>query len=133
MTRFKIRLVAAATALCLAMGGAHARAGASFDFLFSMDSVSNDRQYFLNLTVGSYGYDRGVIEPVLPRLSYIEVDLPVVLFLAKESGRDVDYIVDLRASDRSWSAVFADLRIPVDVLFVGIDQDQGPPYGRAWG
>jgi len=133
MNRFKIWVAGASTALVLATGTAPARAGASFDFLFSMDQVGDDHQYFLNLAVGNYGYGRAVLEPVLPRLRYVEVDLPVVLFLANESGRGVDSIVALRARGMPWSAVFVELGVPLDVLFAGIDQDPGPPYGRAWG
>ena len=96
----------AALALAVVFGAPSARAGASFDFLFQMDRVSDDRQLFLNLAVSNYGYDQAVLEPVLPRIQYVEVDLPVVLFLAHESGRPPDYIVDLRAGGLSWSAVF---------------------------
>ena len=118
-------------ALCAAPIPAHA--GASFDFLFSMDHVSNDRQMFLNVAVSNYGYDRAVLEPVLPRMQYVDADLPVVLFLAHECGRPPGYIVDLRARGLSWSVVFSNVGVRPDVLFYGIDRDPGPPYGRAWG
>jgi len=120
-----------ALVLCAAPIPAHA--DASFDFLFSMDHVSNDRQMFLNIAVSNYGYDRVALEPVLPRLQYVEADLPVVLFLAHECGRPPAYIVDLRAQGLSWSVVFNRVGVRPDVLFYGIDRDPGPPYGRAWG
>ena len=123
MNRFKIWMTAATMTLAMTAGALPARAATSFDFLFSMDSVNNDRQYFLNLTVDQYGYRRADLEPVLPRLSYVEVDLPVVLFLSRQSHRSVDYIVGLRARGLSWSAVFTRVGVPMDVLFVGIDQD----------
>src|SRR5467141_2087555 len=91
-------------ALCAAPIPAHA--GASFDFLFSMDRVSNDRQMFLNVAVSNYGYDRVALEPVLPRLQYVDADLPVVLFLAHECGRPPGYIVDLRSRGLAWSVIF---------------------------
>ena len=118
-------------ALCAAPIPAHA--GASFDFLFSMDRVSNDRQMFLNVAVSNYGYDRVALEPVLPRLQYVDVDLPVVLFLAHECGRPPGYIVDLRARGMSWSIIFDRVGVRPDVLFYGIDRDPGPPYGHAYG
>ena len=77
--------VVLALALCAIPGAA--RAGTSFDFLFSMDRVSNDNQFFLNVAVDNYGYNRRELEPVLPRLRYVEADLPVVIFLAHECGR----------------------------------------------
>jgi hypothetical protein len=122
----------AALALILGSGSAPATAG-SFDFLFSMSRVGDDNQYFLNLTVGSFGYDRVVLEPVLPRLRSVELDLPVVLFLARESGRPIDFIVGLRARGLTWAVIFGQIGVPFDVLFVGIDRDPGPPYGKAWG
>ena len=117
--------------LCLAPIPAHA--GTSFEFLFNMDRVSNDRQMFLNVAVSNYGYDRVELEPVLPRLQYVDADLPVVLFLAHECGRPPGYIVDLRARGLSWSVVFDRVGVRPDVLFYGIDRDPGPPYGHAWG
>lgn len=110
-----------------------ARAGASFDFLFSMDHVGDDNQYFLNVAVSNYGYNRVALEPVLPRLRYVEADLPVVLFLAHACGRPPGVIVDLRAQGLSWSVIFTRVGVPHDVLFAGIDRDPGPPYGKAWG
>ena len=116
---------------CAFVGATPAAAG--FDFLFSASHVSNDDQMFLNLTVSNYGYPRTVVEPLLPRITYVEADLPVILFLARQSGRPPAYFVDLRAGGASWSVIFGQARIPVDVLFVGIDRDPGPPYGNAWG
>src|SRR5881628_857747 len=134
MRHLTSKLAPVALVLALLVGtGPAANAGASFDFLFSMNNVSDDDQYFLNLAVSNYGYDRRILEPVLPRIRYVEIDLPVILFLAKESGRPVDFIVDLRARGLSWSVIFTRLDLPVDVLFVGIDRDPGPPFGRAWG
>ncbi len=118
-------------ALCAAPIPAHA--GASFDFLFSMGRVSNDRQIFLNVAVSNYGYDRVELEPVLPRLQYVDADLPVVLFLAHECGRPPGYIVDLRARGLAWSVIFTRVGVRPDVLFYGIDRDPGPPYGHAYG
>jgi len=110
-----------------------ARAGVSFEFLFNSDRVSSDDQYFLNVAVSNYGYPREVVEPCLPRLRDPDEDLPVVLFVARESGRPVNAIVDLRARGLSWSVIFGRCGVPYDVLFTDIEQDPGPPYGRAWG
>jgi len=103
------------------------------DYLFSPDKVANDTQYFLNLAVGDSGFGRSEIEPVLPRLSHYETDLPVALFVARQSGRSFDNVVDLRSRGMSWSAIFHDTGVPYDRLYAGIDRDPGPPYGKAWG
>src|SRR5213594_2532082 len=129
----KVLFVGALLAGVMCLVPTRALAGTSFDFLFSLDRVSNDNQYFLNVAVSNYGYDRVVLEPVLPRLRYVEADLPVVLFLADECGRPPGYIVDLRARGLSWAVIFNRVDVPYDRLFVGIRNDPGPPYGNAWG
>ncbi|MCI0568170.1 MAG: hypothetical protein L0Z52_08295 [Acidobacteria bacterium] len=133
MKRIRLTIGALGMAAWLVAGAAPAAAGTSFEFLFSTNRVSNDHQLFLNLAVSNSGYDRAVLEPVLPRIQYVEVDLPVVLFVARQCGQPVDVIVDLRARGLSWSVIFTQLHVAPDVLFVGIDRDPGPPYGKAWG
>ena len=117
----------------LAAAVAPAAAATSFDFLFSMDKVHNDNQYFLNLAVSNYGYQRPALEPLLPRVRYVEADLPVMFFLQHASGWPLPALVDLRAQGASWSVIFTRVGVPLDVLFVGIPEDPGPPYGNAWG
>ncbi len=133
MNAFIPRLAGALLVAGVALSSAPARAGTSFEFLFSSNSVTDDSQLFLHLAVGDYGYPRSAIEPCLPRLRYVEEDLPVVLFLAHQSGRPVDFIVGLRSQGLSWAVIFSRVAVPYDVLFVGIDRDPGPPYGKAWG
>ena len=133
MTHRSVKLACLALVAGLAAMLHPAMAAAQFDFLFNLNHVGDDNQLFLNLTVGNFGYPRQVVEPVLTRLQYVETDLPVVLFLARESGRPVDSIVALRSRGLSWSVIFTRVGVPHDRLFVGIDRDPGPPYGRAWG
>jgi hypothetical protein len=74
-----------------------------------------------------------VLEPVLPRLPHLEADLPVALFLSKQSGQSLEVIVNMRVRGLPWIDVFQRVHVPPDVVFVGIDRDPGPPYGKAWG
>ena len=133
MKRFRRAIAAIGLAVWLVASAAPATVGTSFEFLFSTERVSNDHQLFLNLAVSNSGYDRAVLEPVLPRIQYVEVDLPVILFVARQCGQPVEAIVDLRARGLAWSVIFTQVHVSPDVLFVGIDQDPGPPYGKAWG
>ena len=125
-------LSTAAVIVLLALAAA-TPAHAGFDFLFSASHVSNDNQLFLNLTVSNSGYPRTVVEPLLPRIAYVEQDLPVILFLARETGKPPAFFVGLRVDGFSWSVIFGRAGVPVNVLFAGIDRDPGPPYGNAWG
>jgi len=108
-------------------------AAENLEFLFSPSHVRNDTEYFLNLAVADSGYGRAVLEPVLPRLRNYERDLPVVLFLAKASGRPVGDVVKLRDDRLSWPFILTNLKLTPDILFAGIERDPGPPYGKAWG
>ena len=119
--------------LVLCGGAGAARAATGWEFLFDMARVTNDSQYFLHLAVGDAALPRPVVEPVLPRLRSVQSDLPVALFLAKQSGRPLDFIVSLRSQGVSWSLIFGKCGVPVDILYAGIDRDPGPPYGKAWG
>ena len=119
-----------AAALAASVGPASA---GSFDFLFSLDHVHNDTQYFLNLAVSNSGFPRPVIEPLLPRVRYVENDLPVLLYLQHASGWPLPQLVDLRARGASWSVIFTHVGVPQAVLFEGMPDDPGPPYGHAWG
>jgi hypothetical protein len=127
------RLARFALIPCLAAAIGTARASTSFDFLFNVSSVHDDSQFFLNVAVGDSGFGRPVLEPILPRVRYVDQDLPVILFLARHSGRPPVFIVDLRAKRLSWAVIFQRVGVPYDVLFTGIDRDPGPPYGKAWG
>jgi hypothetical protein len=135
VTRKPVAVLPAALILALAAasGTAVAAPRASFHYLFDIDRVSNDSQLFLNLTVARYGPERPVLEPLLPRLRNLEDDLPVALFLAHRSYTPLADVVALRARGFSWSVIFTKVEVPVAVLFRGIKEDPGPPYGKAWG
>jgi hypothetical protein len=104
----------------------------SYDFLFDPSRVRDDGEYFLNLAVADSGLPRRMVEPILPRLDYLNVDLPVVLFLSQASGYAPESIVGLRGQGLSWSSILYRLNLPTDILFEGIEDDPGPPYGKAW-
>ena len=70
---------------------------------------------------------------MLPRIRSVELDLPVILFVAQESHRPVTQIVELRERGLAWNDVFVKVGLPHDRLFLGVDRDPGPPYGKAWG
>jgi hypothetical protein len=103
-----------------------------YDYLFDPGAVRNDTQLFLNLMVTDSGVVRGTLEPVLPRIRYVESDLPVILLLSHQTGRPVGSIVDLRARGLSWAQVFNDLGLRYDPLFAGFDQDPGARYRTVW-
>jgi hypothetical protein len=60
-------------------------------------------------------------------------DLAVALFLARHSGRSPSFVLTLRREGASWWDIGVGLGVDVDVWFLPVEQDPGPPYGRAYG
>jgi hypothetical protein len=109
-----------------------AAAYTQYEYLFEPAAVRNDNQMFLNLTVTDSGVARATLEPLLPRIRYVDSDLPVMLFMARQSGRPVGAIVDLRARGYSWARIFSDLGLRYDPLFTDFTNDPGPRYRTVW-
>jgi len=124
--------IRAGLALLVLAAAVPAGAFTQYDYLFDPGAVRNDNQMFLNLTVSDSGVARVTLEPLLPRIRYVESDLPVMLFLARQTGRPVDSIVDMRYRGLSWASIFSDLGIRYDPLFADFDQDPGPRYRTVW-
>jgi hypothetical protein len=131
MRRTALRTAAAALVLTAATA-LPARAQNVYAYLYEPDRIHSDNQLFLNLAVRDAGLAPAVLNPLLPRIRSVDSDLPVILFIARQTGRPVDAIVDLRARGLSWAEVFRRLGISYDTLFTGIDRDPGPYYRSTW-
>jgi hypothetical protein len=118
-----------ALAMVLFLPPAHA---IDVDWFGSITLSDGDRTY-LNISAAHFGSDRNETVAVARRLSDPERDLPVLLFLAAESGRSLQFILDLRLGGLSWWEVRARLGIPPDRVIVVLPRDPGPPYGKAHG
>jgi hypothetical protein len=103
-----------------------------YDYLFEPAAVHNDTQMFLNLTVTDSGVARLTLEPLLPRIRSVDSDLPVILFVTRQTGRPVASIVDLRSRGYSWSRVFSDVGLRYDPLFADYSEDVSPRYRTVW-
>ena len=96
-------------------------------------NISDDARFFLNVTNRHFAMPEPQAVNVLKRCPRPENDYPVVLLLARASGRRADTLIALRQKGLPWSDVMVRLQIPADRLFAGLDRDPGPPYGHAWG
>ena len=123
------RLLICAPLVLLLSGGA-SRAAVSFDVAVGMD-VNEDTRIFLNVT--NQVWHPAVATTVVRGCPYPEDDFPVIAFLSYHSHRSPSFILNLRNEGYSWSEIFFQLNVSPSVLFVGIDRDPGPPYGKAWG
>jgi hypothetical protein len=95
--------------------------------------VGDDGRFFLNLTNEHYAVPESTAVAVVKRCPRPQDDYPVVMLLARLSGRSPDTILSMRLHGAPWLDVFARNQVSPDVLFVGMDRDPGPPYGHAWG
>jgi hypothetical protein len=103
-----------------------------YSFLFERSEVKNDQQRFLNNVVSDSGVGKEELQPLLPKLRPLEKQLPVALFLARESGKPVAEIVELRKSERFWLDVMNKTGVKPKVLFEGVEGKFPEPYKAAW-
>ncbi len=62
-----------------------------------------------------------------------ERDLVVALHLARHSEVDLDVIIEWRRKGVPWQEITHRCELGLDVYYVELQRDPGPPYGRAWG
>ena len=119
-------LVAAA-----ALTGAPARAGLDID-LGATIRFGDDTELYFAISSRYFGQEPRVVQNWAARYGDPD-DLAVALYICKRSGRDLDAVFSLRRRGMSWSAVAIKAGLPVDVWFVAVQRDPGPPYGKAYG
>ena len=115
----------------LALFVAPARAGIDISFGASID-VGDDAELYVSISSRYFDHDPGVVRTHARHYDDPD-DLAVALYLARRSGRSPDHIWSLRHGGMSWFDVSVRLELPVDVWFVAVRHDPGPPYGRAYG
>jgi len=118
------------TTAALLLGGGAASAGVSFDVALGMD-INEDTRIFLNVT--NQTWRPAVATTVIQGCADPEDDFPVIAFLAYHSHRSPSFILNLRREGYTWADIFFQINVSPSVVFVGIDRDPGPPYGKAWG
>ena len=109
-----------------------ARAAVEFDITAGLPLGDDDR-IFLNVTNSYYAPQRAEAVSVIRRCPDPVDDYPAVLLLARASHRSPAAILDLRLGGLDWAEVMYRMHVSPSVLFVGMDRDPGPPYGKAWG
>ncbi|MEW5994683.1 MAG: hypothetical protein AB1744_09825 [Candidatus Zixiibacteriota bacterium] len=60
-------------------------------------------------------------------------EMPVVFFLARHAEVDPAVIVTLRLGGKSWMDICLHFGLSVDIFYVPVKSDPGPPYGKAYG
>ncbi len=108
-----------------------AAAGLDIDLGASV-RVGDDTDLFLAISSRYFDRDPGLVRDWRTRYRNPD-DLAVAFFLAARSGRDPEFVFELRRGGLSWWDVGRRLDLRPDVWFVPCDCRPGPPYGRAYG
>jgi hypothetical protein len=119
---------------CLLLAAAFAtpsHAGFDVDFGASV-RLGNDTDLYVAISSRYFDRDRAVVERWGARYTDPD-DLAVSLFISKHSGTSLDMIFDLRRGGHSWWDISVRMGVPVEVWFVPVRRDPGPPYGKAYG
>ena len=110
-----------------------AKANTPYKFLDDRTQAGNDQQRVLNTVVQHYGMTRDRLEPIVKNLGRIETELPVLLFMADESGKPLETIVGLRRTQRlDWIEVMRKSGLKLNVLFEGVEGRFPEPYKASW-
>lgn len=116
----------------LALAGSSGARAIDIDWSASVGLSSGDGNY-LNLSLSHFDSDPDQTVVIARRLAHPEADLPVLLFLARESGKSLSFVLELRLKGMSWWEIRAHLGVSPDRVIVELPRDPGPPYGKAWG
>jgi hypothetical protein len=129
--RTRLTIVALGCLLLAAAASTPSQAGFDVDFGASV-RMGDDTDLYFAISSRYFDRDRAVVERWGAR--YSDPDhLAISLFISRHSRRSLDAIFDLRRSGHSWWDISVRLGVPVDVWFVPVQRDPGPPYGKAYG
>lgn len=110
-----------------------APAAAGVDIQFGADVVVDDRaDLYISISAHYFDHEPRDVRRMAARYSDPD-DLAVALFIMRHSGRDAETVWNLRRRGRTWWEIGLKLGVPVDLWFVEIRHDPGPPYGKAYG
>ena len=108
-------------------------AQADFDIdLGASVRIGDDMDLYLAISSRYFERDRATVNRVAARYDNPD-DLAIALYLTQRSGRSSDHIHGLRREGLSWFDISARLGLSVDIWFVEVRRDPGPPYGKAYG
>ncbi len=120
-------------ALLVVAGMAVPTAPAGLDINFGAAiRIGDDNDLFLSVSARYFDEDRRSIDRLAMRYRNPD-DLTVALFVARRSGKSADAVHRMRTDGLSWWDISLRFGMPMDVWFVPVRRDPGPPYGKAYG
>lgn len=116
----------------VAMTVPFAEAGVDVSFGASVP-LGDDGNLFFSISSRYFERDVRVVEDYGRRYFPDPDDLAVALHLSRHCRRGVEFFAGLRREGLGWFEISRRCDVPVDVWFVPVARDPGPPYGRAYG
>jgi hypothetical protein len=123
-------LVFAGAAVGVAMMGS--RDTEPYPYLFDRTQATTDQQRFLAAVVEYHKVTEAELEPLTPRLRSLWRDLPMILFVARQAGRPLQDVAEMRRAGMDWIEVYRKLDLPLKPLFEGVPGTAPEPYKAAW-
>jgi len=117
--------------LSFTVWSAPAQAGLDIDLGATL-RINEDTEVFVAVSSRYFERDREVVAQWRDRYDDPD-DCTVALFLSRHSGKSPQQIFKMRREGLSWWEIGLRLEIPVEVWFVAVSRDPGPPYGNAYG
>jgi hypothetical protein len=111
-----------------------ATAFAGVDVDFGVAAKLDDRtNLYFSISSRYFGEDRDTVATWGARYRNPD-DLAVALFIRSHTGRSLDELYALRQQrGLTWWEIGVRYGMPMDVWFVPVQRDPGPPYGKAYG
>jgi len=131
MKRLVAIVFAALVIAVVAAGSSTARAGVDVSFGVNVPAGDDGRLFF---SISSRYFDREprVVDGWGRRFADPD-DLTVFLYLCSHTRLTPEAVFAYRRNGLSWYDVGVRIGVPVDVWYVPVARDPGPPYGKAYG
>ena len=123
-------LVFAGAAVGVAMMGN--RETEPYPYLFDRSQATTEQQRFLAAVIDYHHVTEAELQPLTPRLRSIWRDLPMIVFVARQSQRPLQDVAEMRRSGMDWIEVYRKLGLPLKPLFEDVPGTAPEPYKAAW-
>lgn len=103
-----------------------------YSYLFDSTTAADDDQRFLYAIVQEAGVEQEEMRAIVRRLRRPKAELPVLVFLSRETKRPLAELVEMRKSRLGYLEMLAKLKVPLKRLFAGVTGQFPDPYKESW-
>ncbi|HET8645029.1 MAG TPA: hypothetical protein VFO85_06045 [Vicinamibacteria bacterium] len=108
------------------------RESAPYPYLFDASKATTDQQRFLAAVIHHHGVTEAELQPLTPKLRSVWRDLPMIVWVARQTDRPLLDIAELRRSGQEWIEIYRKFKLPLKPLFEGVTGTAPEPYRAAW-